>query len=620
MPLLNRRDLLKSAIIAPTATALATTATPPAAEAGLDRVTGAEAVTLTLQQEGVGCVYGIPGAQENELWDTFKTRGLPYLLVTHEFSAACMADGYARATGQVGVLCVVPGPGLTNSLSGLGEALLDSVPVVCIVGDVARGDRYRPFQVHALDGAALLRPVTKQVFEVTAVSEIPAAIRQAFAVARAGEPGPTAVVIPWNLLIEAGPYRPCPRLVVPTPFDEAAYQRAVAILANRNLRVGIYAGYGCMDYAQELTQVAELLQAPVATSMSGKGAIAETHPLAVGWGFGPHARTTAEQIFAGRRLRPGDGVDCVLAVGVKFSEVSTGFYSNPQPRLLIHVDAEPRNINRILRTDVCVQADAGEFFRRLLAQADCLRRAPDAALQARIAALKCAERHEAARPRPTRCGIDPMQTILALREAMPSSGLLFVDVTISEHLATEAFTACQPRTYFIAADNQSMGWSIPAAIGAQRVLPDRTVATLTGDGCLLMSGLEISTAAREGLPVKWFILDNRVYHYMQMLQNAAYRRTTATVLAQIDYRAFAQAMGVAYRDISDVQQLRAGVDEALRYPGPVLVRVATDPTDRPIRWVEAVRRRFTEELSAAQKLRFLARIAARSVDRHPQND
>jgi acetolactate synthase-1/2/3 large subunit len=123
------------------------------------RMTGAEALAEALLTEGVGCVYGIPGAQENEIWDTFKQKGVPYLLVTHEFSAACMADGYARSTGRPGVLCVVPGPGVTNSLTGLGEALLDSSPVVAIVGDIANGDKAKPFQVHSLNQTELLKPV-----------------------------------------------------------------------------------------------------------------------------------------------------------------------------------------------------------------------------------------------------------------------------------------------------------------------------------------------------------------------------------------------------------------------------------------------------------------------------
>src|SRR5438477_738756 len=156
LPSLSRRDVLK------VMGAGAIAALPTQADAGLrrapagwvhGRMTGAEALVETLIQEGTDVVFGIPGAQENELWDTFKSRHLGYLLVTHEFSAAAMADGYARATGKVGVLCVVPGPGLTNSLSNLGEALLDSVPVVCIVGVVANGARNWPFRVHGLNHA-----------------------------------------------------------------------------------------------------------------------------------------------------------------------------------------------------------------------------------------------------------------------------------------------------------------------------------------------------------------------------------------------------------------------------------------------------------------------------------
>src|SRR5688572_28976486 len=170
------------------------------------KLTGAQAVAEALLAEVTGCVYGIPGAQGNELWDEFKSCGVPYLLVTHEFSASCMADGAARATGRPGVLCVVPGPGITNALTGIGEAFLDSVPLVVIAGDVAHGKKYRPFQVHELPNAALLKPVCKHVLEACQVGQIPDMIRHAFHLAMEGEPGPVAVVVPYNLLIESHKY------------------------------------------------------------------------------------------------------------------------------------------------------------------------------------------------------------------------------------------------------------------------------------------------------------------------------------------------------------------------------------------------------------------------------
>src|SRR4051812_31349914 len=242
-------------------------------------MTGAQALVEALLAEGTLCVFGIPGAQENELWDEMKAHHLPYLLVTHEFSAACMADGAARSTGRPGALCVVPGPGVTNALTGIGEALLDSVPLVCIVGDVARGEKYHPFQVHELPQVALLRPVTKCVLEAKHAGEIAGLVRQAFRLAVCGEPGPVAVVVPYNLLIETAPVDCGPPPPCPVPFDDTAFYRALQLLSDRSLRVGIYAGLGCMDCGPALVQVAELLQAPVATSVSGKGVISECHPL-----------------------------------------------------------------------------------------------------------------------------------------------------------------------------------------------------------------------------------------------------------------------------------------------------------------------------------------------------
>lgn len=585
------------------------------------RMTGAAALAEALVAEGVGCVYGIPGAQENELWDTLKEKGVPYLLVTHEFSAACMADAYARSTGRPGVLCVVPGPGVTNSLTGLGEALLDSSPVVAIVGDVANGDKAKPFQVHALNQVELLKPVCKCVYPVQTVGQIAAAVRQAFVTATTGEPGPVAVVVPYNLFIEAHDYRTPPPAVPAPPFDEAAFERALPYLADQKHRVGIYAGAGCMAFGAELAAVAELLQAPVATSVSGRGVISDAHPLAVGWGFGPHANAVAEKVFDGERKHPlKSGVDTLLAIGVKFSEVSTGYYGNPQPKRVVHVDANHCNLGRVLKTDVCVHADAGVFFGRVLACADKLRRAEDKWLVNHIRELKAAHAKQLCDIPQPKCGVDPLATVAALRKVLPDDALLFTDVSVTEHLAAEHFRVCKPRTYFNPVDNQAMGWSVPAAIGAQKVHHGRTVATLTGDGCALMSALELSTAARECLPVKFVILDDHAYHYMQMLQQPAYLRTTATHLARIDYKALATALGVGYADIETHADLEPKLRGAVAHPGPVLVRVRTDYNGREVRWVNAVRERYTKELTAAQKARFLARLGSRAVKLDKKND
>ncbi|MFO0878579.1 MAG: thiamine pyrophosphate-binding protein [Gemmataceae bacterium] len=602
---LSRRDMLKVAAAAGVV-ALPTVEAAAAVKQGwvVGKMTGARAIVEALIAEGTTCVFGIPGAQENELWDEMKARHLPYLLVTHEYSAAVMADGAARATGQPGVLCVVPGPGITNALTGMGEALLDSVPLVCIAGDVARGAKYRPFQVHELPNADLLRPVSKAVLEVAHVSQIPGMVRQAFALARSGEPGPVSVVIPYHLMIETHDYKIGPVPPPPLPFDETAFQKALALLADRRHPVGIYAGIGCQDHAEALTRLAEMLQAPVATSVSGKGAINECHPLAVGWGYGKQGTHTAEEAFK--------RVGLLLAIGVKFSEVSTGFYCLPQHPLMIHVDACAENLGRVMKPTVCVHADAGVFLSRLLTQADAVARPPRNELIASIRKWKQEDASSHAKIE-SKCGVDPMALILALRRATCPDALVFVDVSMSEHWAAEAFTVYHPRTYFNPTDNQAMGWSVPAAMGAKRVLAGRQVVTLTGDGCLFMSAMELSTAAREGLAVKFFVIDDHAYHYMQVLQKQAYKRTTATVLARLEYPALARGLGVGHVQIDSMHDLEGQIRAVLAMPGPVLVNVVTDYGKREVRWIKAVKGRFTEELSTDQKLRFVGRLGARSL-------
>ncbi len=611
----NRRQALGVLSAAGGALRARTVAAEPVAyapRAGVrGRMTGALAAVEALQLEGTCRVFGVPGAQNNEFWDAMKTRGLPYLLTTNESAASVMADGAARATGSVGVFAVVPGPGLTNAMTGIGEALLDSVPLVGIVTDVDRGPEAKAFQVHSLPGAAILRPVCKIVLEVRHQGEIPTRIHQAFQVARSGEPGPAAVVIPFPFYNMVWHYDDS----VPPPlgcaFDEPAYGQALRLLADRNRRVGIYAGMGCFEAAPQLQAVADLLQAPVATSVSGKGAISDGHPLAVGWGYGPQGTRAAERAFK--------DVDLVLAVGVRYSEVSTANYSIPEHDALIHVDANPSNLGRNVPTTVALPSDAGYFFSRLLADGRYVCREADPRLHRKIAKDRAVDRakHQAVE---IPCAVDPMLVMVHLRRRLGWDDLIFVDVTASTHWAAEAIDVPGPRRYFAPTNNQSMGWSIAAAIGAQAVRPDRAVVAIVGDGCFLMSGLETSTAARAGLPVKFFVLDDGAYHYMQMLQKPVYRRTTATELAHVDWPAFAQAMGLRYLRIGQNAELEGGIAAALATPGPVLVRVPISYEGRELRWLNALKSSYLDKLTPGQQVRMARRVVTRSVTPFKEND
>ena len=575
------------------------------------RMTGAKAAVSALLCECVPCVFGIPGAQNNEFWDAMKTLGLPYLLVTHEASASVMADAAARVLGGVGVCAVVPGPGLTNALTGLGEALLDSVPVVALVTDVSRGPDKPSFQVHSLSNTAILQPITKAVFEVHHQAQIPSIIHEAFRVARAGEPGPVAVVLPFNFLAETWDFDDAVPPPYPSAFDENAYRRALGLLSNRRLRVGIYAGMGCLDVGPQLAQVAEVLQAPVATSVSGKGSIPDSHPLAVGWGYGAQGTRAAERAFK--------DVDLVLAVGVKYSEVSTANYAIPRHDRLIHVDANPKNLGRNVPATVCVNADSRVFFARLLADAASLQRPADPKLWKSIRSDREVDRCENRTIRVTE-GVDPMTFLVNLRCMLGPDELFFIDVTASTHWASESVEVCGPRRYFTPANNQSMGWAIPAAIGAKKVRHDREVVAVTGDGCFLMSAIEMSTAARAGLAVRFFVFDDGAYHYMQMLQEPLFKRTTATDLASIDYAAFARGVGLGYNEILHNGDIGAGITRALQSPGPILTRVAISYEGREIRWLNAAKSAYLKRMPGDQKVRTASRVAVRSLKRHPESD
>jgi acetolactate synthase-1/2/3 large subunit len=248
-----------------------------------------------------------------------------------------------------------------------------------------------------------------------------------------------------------------------------------------------------------------------------------------------------------------------------------------------------------------------------------IRRNKNEKLTSCIASWKADDTRANAKPN-SKCGIDPMQFILALRKSTKPDALTYVDVTLSEHWAAEAFTTRRPRHYFNPTDNQAMGWSIPASIGGQKAFPNRQVVTITGDGCFLMSAMEISTTARECLPVKFFVLDDQTYHYMQKLQKQAYLRTTATILARMNYEALAKGFGVDYHEIKPGDDLEASIQIALDKKGPVLTRVITDYGQRPVRWIDAVKDRYTKELSGRQKLKFIARMGARALDLKKDND
>jgi acetolactate synthase-1/2/3 large subunit len=231
----------------------------------------------------------------------------------------------------------------------------------------------------------------------------------------------------------------------------------------------------------------------------------------------------------------------------------------------------------------------------------------------RIRNLRCAERRVNWQVE-VKNGVDPMLVLMELQRLLCPVDLVFVDVSASVHWASEAIEVTGPRRYFTPTNNQSMGWAVPAAIGAQRTSLGRRVVSVVGDGCFLMTGMEASTAARLALPVKFFVLDDGAYHYMQMLQEPVYGRTTATELARIDYPALARGLGLAYHCIHANDDIGPGIQRALATPGPVLTRVTIGYKGREIRWLSALKASYLDQMDTGQKLRLARRAITRSAN------
>src|SRR5271167_1067316 len=325
----------------------------------MSKKTGGDIVVRALEDEGVGFTFGIPGTHNIELYDSLaRSRSVRPILVTDEQSASFMADGVARSSGQLAVVNVVPGAGLTHALSGIAEAYLDGIPMLVLACGIRR-DTGRAFQLHDVDQLGSARPVTKAQFQAGQGSEIYVTIRRACQIARSAPSGPVIVEIPAEHYIfrhRADLQTPNSPLARPSPRQEEVDRACTMLKASR--RPLLYIGLGAMEAGLDLVAVAERLNAPVATTFEGKGVFNEKHPLWLWCGFGTAAPPFVQKIAA--------SCDLTLAIGCRFSEVGTGSYGMQPPGKLIHVDIDPSVLGRNYAPDLAVVSDAASFVAALL--------------------------------------------------------------------------------------------------------------------------------------------------------------------------------------------------------------------------------------------------------------
>ena len=568
-------------------------------------VNGAVLVVKALQQAQVHWVFGIPGTHNIELYDAMLDAGdFRTVLITDEQSSGFMADGVARASGELAALNLVPGAGLTHALSGIAEAFLDQIPLLVLVCGI-RKDTGKSYQLHAIDQAAVVRPVCKAVFQPGTHAELFQAVTRACALARQAPCGPAVVEIPAELFLLQGQVEAA---ALNPPSPEPPVQRPLARLEeitaalNGARSIALYVGLGALG--ADLAALADRLDAVVFTTISGKGVFPESHPR---WAWNTLGRGAPKAI---RRI--GDDCDLMLAIGCRFGEVATASYGVTPPATLIHVDIDPGVFNRNVQAQLTQEADAAPFVRALLA----------GDLKARAAGPRLGElreAHQAIRAeqrRPSAREGDPVQpaTLFEAVHRLCGPDTVFAcDSGNGLFLAMEHLRLDHPRSFLGPVDYSCMGYSVPAAIGAQLAQPGRAVAAFVGDGAFLMTGLELMTAAAYGAGVLFFLLRDGELSQIAQFQRVALGRQTCTTLGGYDALAIARGAGCQALKLDHDADVERTVQEALalaRTGRPVLIEVAIDYS-RPTSFSQGVIKTNFLRLPWKDRVRMLVRIITR---------
>ena len=573
--------------------------------------TAAWLVRHALEQIGVPYTFGIPGVHNIELYDELReSETILPLLVTHEGGASFMADAVYRASGQIGVLVVVPAAGLTHAMSGIGEAYLDGIPMLVISGGV-RTDLEQGFQLHEVDQQALMSTLTKATFKIESYDEAVATVYRAWRVAVEGEPGPVYIEIPANLQLLSDETGAIPAFdpEIPRPALDGEAVRAAAVMLAAAERPGIFVGWGAREVADEIRRIAEHLGAPVATTLQGLGVFPGDHPLHTGMGFGASAVPAAQNAFA--------DCDAMLAVGTRFAEICTGSYGAVPPKNLVHVDINPKAIGRNYPAAVAIHADARDALPALADAVTAAGTPRDWKARAeKIAADKAAQRQEWL-SHDSGDRVNPARFFGGLRERLADDAIVVADDGNHTFLTAELMPIHAGGSYLSPTDFNCMGYCVPATIGAKLVQPERQVVGIVGDGAFMMTAMEAVTAVSNRLGVAWFVFNDGELSQIAQAQEMPYQRTTCTALGSVDYRLFAEAVGCGFVSIENDAAIGEGIDKAMAMMAdgyPVLIDVRIDYSKKTQFTVGTVKTNI-KRFDTRNKLRIISRALWRKLRR-----
>ncbi len=533
----------------------------------METLSGSEMVIRALQAEGVEVVFGLPGGTVIPLYDAIHDTKKPFhVLVRHEQAAAHAADGYARASGRPGVCLATSGPGATNLVTGLATAWADSVPVVAITGQAATAViGTDAFQEADMIGMTL--PILKHSFPVREVERLPFAMKGAFTIAATRRPGPVLVDVPVDIQKARGPFAypervffPGYRPEVPERLEDLPEAIEALKAAERPL---LLAGGGANDpgVSRFLLEMAEAHGIPVAVSLRGKGAFPENHPLFLGL-CGMHGTLAAN--------RAAQEADFILALGTRFSERTTGRADRFAPGAkVLHVDIDPAEIGKNVPSRWSLVGSVATVLQKIIETLGEWKKGSDFWGET-VSRWKEEDR---ARLELESLGFSPRRILKAIRSAMGDRALVTTDVGQHQMWAAQHFESCGPRSFITSGGMGTMGFGLPAAIGAAFAAPDRPLACLTGDGSFLMNIQELDTCARYGIPVKIFLFNNGSLGMVRQWQELFYKERYAHTVTDglVDFARVAEAFGVRGTRVSSEQEVDGAIEGALAADGPALV-------------------------------------------------
>ncbi len=538
------------------------------------KMLGAEAVIESLRREGVDLVFGYPGGAVLTLYDALYKTNFPHILTRHEQGAVHAADGYARATGKVGVCFATSGPGGTNLITGIATAYMDSVPLVAITGQVGVSLIGKDSFQEA-DMCGITTPITKHNYLVKNVQELPRVLKEAFYIARTGRPGPVVIDISkdvFNSTIDFDyPASVTLRGYSPLFAGDAVAVDAVitALLQVKKPLLFVGGGVNLSDTAEQLRELTALTEMPVTASLMGLGCIASDAPEHLGM-LGMHGTFAANMATV--------ECDLLIAVGARFDDRVTSLVKDFAPHAkIVHFDIDPAEVNKNVRCDLRVIGDlrwslplfVNKFKQTQIPQAY---REAIAAWRLQVEAWK--QENPLSYNRASEA-VMPQALIECISKLTQGKAIIVTDVGQHQMWTAQYYNFTKPRSLLTSGGLGTMGYGLPAAMGAQLGMPDTPVILVTGDGSIMMNCQELATTADNGLPLKIIVCNNRVLGMVNQWQRTFYgqRYSHSTTKGATDFVKLAEAMGVTGLRVSKPEELETVLQQAFALEGPVLVDV-----------------------------------------------